>query len=202
MRSNAQLGVYLMEGGRSAEVSARFFVGDRRALLSMGLFEPTALRPRIGDVTAGLLRELGARAVLLDVDNTIATYTSHEPAAGAVEWARGLTEAGFRVVIVSNNYKRRVAPFAARFGVEFISFAVKPLPFGYIRAAKMLGLRCRDCVIIGDQIFTDVTGANMCGMKSVLLEPIEPEEGWTFRVRRYFERGLRQKFKSREDVIK
>ena len=168
----------------------------------MGLFKPTAVRPRVGDVTAGLLRELGARAVLLDVDNTIATYTSHEPAAGAAEWARGLTEAGFRVVIVSNNYKRRVAPFAARFGVEFISFAVKPLPFGYIRAAKMLGLRCRDCVIIGDQIFTDVTGANMCGMKSVLLEPIEPEEGWTFRVRRYFERGLRQKFKSREDVMK
>ena len=66
----------------------------------------------------------------------------------------------------------------------------------------MLGLRCRDCVIIGDQIFTDVTGANMCGMKSVLLEPIEPEDGWTFRARRYFERGLREKFKTREDVIK
>lgn len=168
----------------------------------MGLFKPTAVRPRIGDVTAGFLRELGARAVLLDVDNTIATYTSHEPAAGAVEWARGLIEAGFRVVIVSNNYKRRVAPFAARFGVEFISFAVKPLPFGYVRAAKMLGLRCRDCVIIGDQIFTDVTGANMCGMKSVLLEPIEPEEGWTFKLRRFFERGLRRKFNEREDMIR
>jgi predicted HAD superfamily phosphohydrolase YqeG len=39
-------------------------------------------------------------------------------------------------------------------------------------------------------------------MKSVLLEPIEPEDGWTFRARRYFERGLREKFKTREDVIK
>lgn len=168
----------------------------------MGLFKPTAIKPRVGDVTAGFLKELGARAVLLDVDNTIATYTSHEPAAGAVEWARGLKDAGFRVVIVSNNYKRRVAPFAARFGVDFISFAIKPLPFGYVRAARMLGLRCRDCVIIGDQIFTDVIGANMCGMRSVLLEPIEPEEGWTFKVRRHFERGMRQKFKLREDVIK
>lgn len=168
----------------------------------MGLFKPTAIKPRVGDVTVGFLKELGARAVLLDVDNTIATYTSHEPAAGAVEWARGLMEAGFRVVIVSNNYKRRVAPFAARFGVDFISFAIKPLPFGYVRAARMLGLRCRDCVIIGDQIFTDVIGANMCGMRSVLLEPIEPEEGWTFKVRRHLERGMRQKFKLREDVIK
>lgn len=168
----------------------------------MGLLRPTALRTRAGDITPGLLHRLGARAVLLDVDNTIATYTSHRPAPGAVRWARGLSGAGFRVVIVSNNYKKRVAAFAGEFGLPYISFAVKPLPFGYIRAAKMLGLRCGDCVIIGDQVFTDVLGANLCGMKSVLLEPMEPEEGWTFRVRRHFERGLREKFKLREDVIK
>ena len=48
----------------------------------------------------------------------------------------------------------------------------------------------------GDQIFTDVVGANLCGMKSVLLSPIEPEDGFTFKVRRYFERGLRKNFKA------
>lgn len=168
----------------------------------MGLFKPTAMKSRAGDVTPELLYGLGARAVLLDVDNTIATYTSHRPAEGAVKWAGGLSREGFRVVIVSNNYKKRVSAFAGEFGLPYISFAMKPLPFGYIRAAKMLGLRCRDCAIIGDQIFTDVVGANMCGMKSVLLEPIEPEEGWTFRVRRRLERGLREKFKLRKDVIK
>ena len=41
---------------------------------------------------------------------------------------------------------------------------------------------------MGDQIFTDVVGANLCGMKSVLLDPIEPEDGLTFKVRRFFER--------------
>ena len=168
----------------------------------MGLFTPTAVRARARDVGTELLYKLGAQAVLLDVDNTIATYTSHEPIEGALEWTHRLSEAGYKVVIVSNNYKKRVSAFASRFGLPYISFAMKPLPFGYVRAAGMLGLRCRDCVIIGDQIFTDVIGANMCGMKSVLLEPIEPEEGWTFRVRRYFERSLREKFKTREDVKK
>lgn len=168
----------------------------------MGVFIPTAVKPRARDVGPELLRRLGAKAVLLDVDNTIATYTSHEPAEGALEWTGELSRAGYKVVIVSNNYKKRVSAFAARFGLPYISFAMKPLPFGYVRAAKMLGLRCRDCAIIGDQIFTDVVGANLCGMKSVLLEPIEPEEGWTFRVRRHFEKGLRNKFKVREDVMK
>ena len=168
----------------------------------MGLLRPTAMRARVTQLTPEFLESLGVEALLLDVDNTIATYVSHEPAPGAPDWVDGLRAAGLRVEIVSNNYRRRVSAFAARFGVDFISFAIKPLPFGYVRAARMLGLRCRDCVIIGDQIFTDVTGANMCGMKSVLLEPIEPEDGWTFRARRYFERGLREKFKTREDVIK
>ncbi len=160
----------------------------------MSILKPTALRGRCGDVTPGLLRELGVKAVLLDVDNTIAAYSSHEPAPGAVEWTRGLEEAGFRVVIVSNNYKKRVEAFAARFGLGCFCFAMKPLPFGYLRARRALGARCRECAIIGDQIFTDVVGANLCGMKSVLLEPMELEEGFTFRVRRYFERGLRARW--------
>ena len=167
----------------------------------MGIFKPTVLRRRAQELSPGLLRELGVRAVLLDVDNTIAPYGVRRPVAGAAQWARGLTQEGFRVVIVSNNYKKRVSSFAAQLGLPCISFALKPLPFGYVRAAKMLGLRCRDCAIIGDQIFTDVVGANLCGMRSVLLEPIEPEEGLSFRIRRYWEKGLREKFKERKDVI-
>ncbi len=162
-----------------------------------GLFTPTALKPRAADITPDFLRGMGVRAVLLDVDNTIAGYASHEPLPGAVEWARGLEKAGLRVVIVSNNYKKRVGPFAERFGLPFISFAIKPLPFGYWKARRMLRLPCRDCVIIGDQIFTDIVGANLCGMRSVLLEPIELETGFTFRLRRYFERGLRAKLREK-----
>lgn len=165
----------------------------------MALFKPTALRHRATDITPQFLKELGARAVLLDIDNTIAPYSSHEPAEDMVNWAKGLVKAGLRVVVVSNNYERRVGPFAARLGLEHISFALKPLPSGYIRARKMLGMRSRDCVIIGDQIFTDVVGANLCGMGSILLEPLEPEDGFSFKLRRYFERGLREKYK-REDV--
>lgn len=159
----------------------------------MGIFTPAALRGRVTDITPELLRGLGAQAVLLDVDNTIAAYSSHQPLPGAVAWVQGLAAAGFRVIIVSNNYKKRVSAFAARFGLDCISFALKPLPFGYLRAARRLGARARHCVVVGDQIFTDVLGANLCGMPSILLTPLEVEEGFTFRVRRFFERGLRRR---------
>ena len=161
----------------------------------MPLCRPTACKTNIFEIAPEFLRSLGVKALLLDVDNTIATYTSHEPVKGAVEWAKTLEQAGFDLVIVSNNVEKRVSAFARRFGLPWISFAMKPFPFGYLKAKKKLGRRRRECAIIGDQIFTDVIGANLCGMKSVLLSPIEPEDGISFRIRRYFERGLRKKYK-------
>lgn len=167
----------------------------------MGLLRPTAMRAKVTELTPEFFEKLGVSALLLDVDNTIATYTSHTPIEGAVEWARDMVERGFRVIIVSNNYKKRVGPFAQKFGLDFISFAIKPLPFGYLRAQSRLGVKRKECAIVGDQIFTDVVGANLCGMRSVLLTPIEPEEGVSFRVRRFLERGLREKFTGRKDVL-
>ena len=130
----------------------------------MGLLRPTALQQRVTDLSPELLRRMGVSAILLDVDNTIASYTSHQPIPGAIEWAKAMGEAGFRLIIVSNNFKKRVGPFAARFGLDFISFACKPFPYGYLKARRRLGLRCRDCAIVGDQVFTDIVGANLCGI--------------------------------------
>ena len=33
----------------------------------------------------------------------------------------------------------------------------------------------KECIAIGDQIFTDILGAGLSGISSILLEPIEPE---------------------------
>ena len=164
----------------------------------MGIFKPTVLRRRVQELSPGLLRELGVRAVLLDVDNTIAPYGVRRPVAGAAQWARGLTQEGFRVVIVSNNYKKRVSSFAAQLGLPCISFALKPLPFGYVRAAKMLGLRCRDCAIIGDQIFTDILCGRLAGCTSILVEYME-EEGYGFYVtKRRWEKRVLKHYRPRQ----
>ena len=168
----------------------------------MKFFQPTALRERVTDISPDLLKSLGVKALLLDVDNTLATYTSHTPSQGSLEWVRAMEDAGFRMMIISNNFKERVSSFGAMFGLDTLSFAIKPLPVGYLRAARRLGVRCRECAVIGDQIFTDIIGANLCRMKYILLSPIEPEEGFTFKARRFLERGLRKKFQTRKDVLR
>ena len=138
----------------------------------MHIFQPTAVRERVTEITPQFLQSLGVRALLLDVDNTLATYTSHAPSPGALEWVKAMGEAGFRMIIISNNFKGRVGSFGAVFGLDTLSFALKPLPVGYLRAAKRLRGKPQECVIIGDQIFTDTLGANNAGVTPLLVEPI------------------------------
>lgn len=138
--------------------------------------------------------KLEVKAIFLDVDNTLCSYRDKKPLKGAIEWVRNAEKAGYKVYIVSNNFKKRVSSVAKRYSLPFVSFAIKPLPTGFNKAAKILGLRKRDCVIIGDQIYTDILGGNLARMKSILVEPVELETGIIIKTRRYFERGIRKNF--------
>ena len=157
----------------------------------MALFKPTGTLHRVTDITPEMLRALSVRAIVLDVDNTMSTHGSQTPHTGVLEWTREISASGVQLIVVSNNYKKRVAPFAAQFDLPYISFACKPSPFGYLRAKRLAGVRVRDCLVVGDQIFTDVLGANLCGMKSVLLDPIAPDPAATVRFKRWLEHFLR-----------
>ena len=163
----------------------------------MALRLPTAAAKGLLEITPSFLRTLGVKAILLDVDNTLSHHGSQTPFDGSIEWVRQMEQEGFSLIIVSNNTKERITPFAAQFGLPFIWRACKPIPIGYQKAAKQLGVRCSEAVIVGDQVFTDIIGANLIGMRSILLEPAEEEHGWSFRVRRKLEVSVRNKVKEK-----
>lgn len=162
----------------------------------MSIFKPSLMMRGITDITPETVRRIRVEALLLDVDNTLVSYAEYEPVTGAVEWAARMQEAGLQLIVVSNNQKKRVAPFAQKFNLPYITFAMKPFPFGYLKASRRLGMPHAKCAIIGDQIFTDVVGANLCGMQSILLEPIEPEKSRLVQWRRYFEKKFRRRYKT------
>ncbi len=141
----------------------------------MSLFYPTLYRRRITDVTVEDLRRLGVQGILLDVDNTLTTHDNPDLDPAVTAWLAAMKAAGFQLTVLSNNQAPRVAPFAARIGLDYHAKAQKPLPTGYRAAAKAMGLSPKACVAIGDQLFTDIMGANLAGMPSILLEPIEFE---------------------------
>lgn len=142
----------------------------------MSLLTPTLLRKRITDVTPEDLRALGVKGVLLDVDNTLTTHYNPDLPAAIAAWLAAMQREGFRFTLVSNAKRRRVEPFAAKLGMSCTWLAAKPLPGGYWKAARRLGLSRKECVAVGDQIFTDTLGARLAGMRCIQLEPIELEK--------------------------
>lgn len=161
----------------------------------MSLFSYNAVYRRITDIDIEFLKQNNIGTLLLDVDNTLSTHHGTKLVDGLTEWLDSMKAEGINLVVVSNSRKWRIEPFAGKIGLPFISLACKPLPFGYRKAVKMLGAEKKQCAIIGDQIFTDVLGANLYGIKSLLVRPIKLEDGMSFKIRRYFEKKiLKDKF--------
>lgn len=166
----------------------------------MAFLLPTAAVEHATDITPELVHAMHACALILDVDNTLALHGSPQPFEGTVEWVKYMQSRGVRMIILSNNSKKRVAPFAAKYGLPFLHGAYKPFPFAYHAAARKIGVRPRDAVVVGDQIFTDVVGANLALMKSILLTPLDltPSGGETsrsFAVRRRLEQPIRRRLR-------
>ncbi|MDD2417594.1 MAG: YqeG family HAD IIIA-type phosphatase [Oscillospiraceae bacterium] len=161
----------------------------------MSLFYPDMLKNKITDITPDDLKKLGVRGLLLDVDNTLTTHGSQVLDPAISEWLDNMKALGFMPTIVSNGVSRRVAPFAKKLGLRYISFACKPLPIGFIRGARRLGMKRRECVAIGDQSFTDIIGANLARVRSIQLLPILPEHQITLRFKRRFEGHILKRYR-------
>ena len=97
--------------------------------------------------------------------------------------------------MLSNSKEKRVAPFAQKIGLQYISLGLKPLPTGYLRGVNRLKEKRKNVAIVGDQMFTDILGGRAVGVKTILLTPIKPEDGWSFKIRRRLEKNIIGKYK-------
>lgn len=162
------------------------------------LLKPDIKLHGITDITVELLNKYDIKALLLDVDNTMSTHHGTILTEGLTEWISKMQESGIKLMVLSNSKRFRIEPFAARIGLPFISLGCKPLPTGYLRGVKALGEKRKNVAIVGDQIFTDILGGNIVGVKSILLTPIKLEDGWSFKIRRKLEKKLYKRYKFEE----
>ena len=158
----------------------------------MALFFPTAMLPKAYDITVQQLQQLGVEGLLLDIENTLTTHDHPVPNDRILAWLSQMQKEGVKMILLSNNRPARVAPFAQKIGLAFEANAKKPLPGGYRRAAAAMGLSPERTVVVGDQLFTDMLGANLAGMASILVEPFQMEPFFRFRVKRCLERWILQ----------
>ena len=117
----------------------------------------------------------GYRAVIFDVDNTLVPHDA--PAdARAIGLFKHLKELGYSCMLLSNNKEPRVKKFNDVVKVNYIYKANKPMPGNYKKAMEIMGTTTENTLFVGDQIFTDVMGANLAGIRTILVKPIHPKE--------------------------
>ena len=106
-----------------------------------------------------------------------------------------LKENNIKCMILSNrNKEKKVKMVAELIEVPFIKFATKPLKRGFKMAQKKLDIPNENIAVVGDQIFTDVIGANRSNMFSILVEPIAEKDLWMTRLKRPIENLIIKKY--------
>lgn len=143
------------------------------------------------------LRERGITLLLLDLDNTISPYREAVPSEELKAWLTLLNQHGIEPFILSNSRKpTRVSEFAAHLELPFLRRAGKPRRGGFQDALQKMGRSKEQTAMVGDQIFTDILGANRSGICSILVKPLKMDT--LFRKLRYgletpFRRGAKRR---------
>ena len=139
---------------------------------------PTMICTSITDLTASALKKQGIKLLMLDFDNTIVPYTTNIPTERMAAWLAEMKQSDVQLCVVSNSRKERVKEFCARYGIDCITHAKKPFSKGIRACIERYGLAPTECALAGDQIYTDVLGANGCGVQSILVKAIDNHNFW------------------------
>lgn len=166
------------------------------------MFMPKLIMEHVSDVTIELLEEKKIKAVILDVDNTLTQHGSQGVEQSVLDWLEYMNSNKMPLMIVSNNYHKRVKPFADKLGLDFECFGMKPFSKGLRRASKRLGVNPHEIALVGDQIYTDVLGGNRLGMYTILVTLIKPETSFFFKLKRFLEKSHINRYYKKENSKK
>ena len=129
---------------------------------------------KITDIPVRFFTDRGVALLLLDLDNTIVPYEKKELHGEVTSWIDRIKAAGIKIFLLSNNrFDSRVGRFAADIQAEYISPAKKPSAVSIRRALERNGVRPENAALVGDQIFADVIAANIAGVVSVAVRPMD-----------------------------
>lgn len=137
---------------------------------------PAFFVEKITDIKPVHLKNMGVEVVCIDLDNTTVYDSSLHSIEGVKDWVKSMKDAGLRVIILTNTFELRAKYFAHEFGrLEYVAMAHKPSLRGFKKVQELTALPPEKIAMIGDQLFTDVQGANEAGMVSIKVRMKQDE---------------------------
>ena len=157
-------------------------------------FTPDYMFATFDAVTPAFLHSLGMRALLIDIDNTLAPYEEPDPNERVLAWFAELEKNGIKTALVSNNHAPRVERFNKSLGLIAYPDSGKPGRKTLERAMKELGVTHTETAMLGDQLLTDCYAGKHIGLTAIILPPIKDKTNLFFRFKRFLERPFIRKY--------
>ena len=132
-------------------------------------FYPGAYAESVFSIDYKKIYDAGYRGILFDIDNTLVPHGA-DSNPEVDELFRYIHKLGLKTLLLSNNSEERIRRFNQNIGTLYIFDADKPKRNGFLKAVRQIGIPKDKLLVIGDQIFSDVLGANRCGIHSILVE--------------------------------
>lgn len=161
------------------------------------IFLPDLIKNDVYEIDYDALLNKGIKLIIFDIDNTLAPYEMPVPDKKLCDFFKFLAEKGFVFTFASNNKGDRVELFNKSIGAFYISDAKKPFTKAFRQILAQHKLLPCQAVGIGDQIFTDVCAANLCGMYSIMVSPIKDKKTLFFRFKRLMEKPFIHRYNTK-----
>lgn len=139
----------------------------------MKAFTPTHRYKTLAEVPIEEFANKGIRGVLLDIDNTLIRYGDHDAIPPEnIEWLKRASAVGVKVLLYSNASQWKISHIKKLSGLPAVPKAYKPSWHMLSKALSIMEIEKKEALMIGDQLCTDIFGGNLCGIETVLVEPM------------------------------
>lgn len=169
----------------------------------MNNFIPDMYQKSIYHIDYDKLQTDGIKCLLFDLDNTCIPYEDKNPNKKLEELIETLKDMDLKVIIFSNATKKRIKPFKDKLNIDALARAGKPRKKNFLKIIKLFKYDLSEVAIIGDQLYTDILGGNLIGIKTILVNPMSNKDMFLTKIIfRSLEKRKFKKFAKKNILIK
>ena len=165
-------------------------------------FVPDIYQKSIYYINYDKLYKKGIRLLLFDLDNTITPSYVNKPTKRLKKLFDELRDKGFKVIIMSNSPKHRIEPFKTYLNVDACAFSLNPRKNKYERIMEKFKYKHTEVAAVGDQLLTDIYGANKLDLTSILVNPLTDHDFTITLINRIIEKFIYDRLDKKELFMK
>lgn len=155
----------------------------------MDSFIPDMYYKSVFDINYKKLKNMKIKCIAFDLDNTLASYKEDVPGRDIKELLNMLSD-DFKIILFSNGTKKRLTPFKEILNLDTSYSSRKPFKKKYLKVMRIYKFKPEQIAFVGDQLITDILGANRVGSISILVNPVGAYEPITTKINRFFEKFI------------